>query len=299
MIAKSILRAIVSSIAVFAATTPVWSQTAKDVFPAIVFLQGHHVKHETVNGRDVEVWIRDKNQEHPKPFKLPASGTGFLVKDMSHLYLVTVQHLAVRIPDEPNATMLGPNDVPLTYALSKLTRNISPKWTMHGEADIAVLPIFPPDDFKAAIRAIPYSNLASRNATPALDEFLTTVGFPLKLGTKDKFSPIVKVTHPASSFFRYPRFDNNIEATFFILDDPSVAGFSGAPVFRLPSIRMGGIRSPQGAFQCVGVIHGTFNDKTGGKFAAVIPSSYVAETIRMAAKEQKIVPKNPPHSDGG
>lgn len=299
MIAKSIVRSIVSSLAVFAATTTALSQTAKDVFPAVVFLQGHHINKTRVKGREVEVWIRDKNQKHPEPFKLPTLGTGFIVKDRSHLYLVTAQHVAVGIPYEPNATLRGPNDVPLTYDLLKLTGNVLPKWTMHDEGDIAVLPISPPVDFRAAIRAVSYSNLASRNSAPDLDEFLTTVGFPLKLGIKDKFSPIVKVTHPASSFFRYPRFDNNVESTFFILDDPSVAGFSGAPVFRLPHIRVGGIRSPQGPFQCVGIIHGTFKDKTGGKFAAVIPAFYIAETIRMAVKEQKIVPKNSPNSDGG
>ena len=66
---------------------------------------------------------------------------------------------------------------------------------------------------------------------------MATIGFPLELGVKDKFSPIFKIAHPVSGLFRQPRFDNNIEASFFILDDPSVAGFSGAPVFELTNER--------------------------------------------------------------
>ena len=49
----------------------------------------------------------------------------------------------------------------------------------------------------------------------------------------------MKVAHPASALFRHSRFDNNTETSFFILDDPSVAGFSGAPVFKLPSADLG------------------------------------------------------------
>ena len=66
------------------------------------------------------------------------------------------------------------------------------------------------------------------------------------------------------------------------MDDPGVAGFSGAPVFRLPSVHTGGVRVGQGAFQCVGLVHGTFSDDTGGKFAAVVPAKFIAETVRKA-----------------
>ncbi len=263
-------------------TTPkaLWSQTAHDVFPAVVFLQGHHgVKKSTINGREVEIWVKNDTQKNPVPLNLSASGTGFIVSDGPKLYLVTADHVANGIHFEAKATLYGHNDEPLTYDLSELTGTQAPKWTSHKEADVAVLPISPPENFRAAIRAVPYEQLATKNIAPNLDIFLTTVGFPLKLGVKDKFSPIVKVSHSASALFRYPRFDNKVEATFFILDDPSVAGFSGAPVFKLPFVRVGAMSSGQGAFECVGIVHGTFNDPTGGKFAAILPAFYITETI--------------------
>ena len=111
---------------------------------------------------------------------------------------------------------------------------------------------------------------------------MATIGFLLELGVKDKFFPIIKIAHPASGLFRHPRFDNNIEVSFFILDDPSVAGFSGAPVFKLTSVKVGVMASKQGAFEWVGIVHGIFNDPSGGKFAAILPAFYIAKTIDMA-----------------
>ncbi len=269
-------------ICLLSAPTEVLSQTAHDVFPAVVFLQGHQgVKKTTINGEEVEVWIK-KTKTNPEPLNLITSGSGFFVSKGPNLYLVTASHVSNGIPFDSKATVYGANGIPLTYNLSELAGMQAPKWILHNEADIAVLPISPPENFRAAIRAVSYDQLAIENSAPNLDIFLTTVGFPLELGVKGKFSPIVKVAHPASALFRHSRFDNNTEASFFILDDPSVAGFSGAPVFKLSSVKIGVMSSGQGAFNCVGIVHGTFNDPTGGKFAAILPAFYIAETIDMA-----------------
>lgn len=262
------------------------AQQASDVFPAVVFLQGNRgIKHIKIDGRDVEVWIKDPKEDSPQPLKLTSTGTGFIVVRNSRLYLVTAQHVAASIQFDAKATLRGLNDEPLTFPMSQLTQGRSIQWIYHHEADVAVLPITPPQSFNAAIKAVGFDQISTRNSAPELDLFLTTLGFPLQLGVRGKFSPIVKVSHPASAFFRHRRFDNGVEATFFILDDPSVAGFSGAPVFRLPSVRIGVMASGQGPFECVGLVHGTFNDPTGGKFAAIVPAKFVAETIALAASK--------------
>jgi hypothetical protein len=72
----------------------------------------------------------------------------------------------------------------------------------------------------------------------------------------------------------------------FLLQDPSIGGFSGAPVFDLPGIRLSGsaMVAHQGV-ACFGITHGTLSDDTGGKLAAVTPSSAVIELIDKAEKE--------------
>lgn len=282
MVGKHLLSMLLILICLLSATKEAWSQAAHDVFPAVVFLQGHRgVKKTMLKGEEVEVWIK-KTKSNPEPLNLFSSGSGFFVNKGKDLYLVTASHVSRGIPFGSKATLYGSNGVPLTYDLSELAGMQVPKWIFHNEADVAVLPISPQENFRAAIRAVSYDQLKKDNSAPGLDIYLTTVGFPLELGVKDKFSPIVKVSHPASALFRHPRFDNNTEASFFILDDPSVAGFSGAPVFKLPRIKIGVMSSGQGAFECVGIVHGTFNDPTGGKFAAILPAFYIVATIDMA-----------------
>ena len=40
--------------------------------------------------------------------------------------------------------------------------------------------------------------------------------------------------------------------------------------------------------QCVGIIHGTISDDTGGKMAAVTPSRYILETIEKALRPSPV-----------
>ena len=36
---------------------------------------------------------------------------------------------------------------------------------------------------------------------------------------------------------------------------------------------------------CVGLVHGTISDNTGGKLAAVVPAHFIVETIRLADRD--------------
>lgn len=37
-----------------------------------------------------------------------------------------------------------------------------------------------------------------------------------------------------------------------------------------------------GSLRCVGLVHGTVSDNTGGKMAAVVPSFFILQTLRKA-----------------
>lgn len=54
--------------------------------------------------------------------------------------------------------------------------------------------------------------------------------------------------------------------------------------WKQPRIRVGDISVRQGAFSCVGLVHGTFKDPTGGKFAAIVPSSFIYQALELAAQ---------------
>ena len=85
-----------------------------------------------------------------------------------------------------------------------------------------------------------------------------------------------------------PRFDNNKPSVFFLLDDPSISGFSGSPVFELPTqLVVGTTQTFVNAYRLMGLVHGSIGDKTGGGFAAIVPSKYIVETIKMALQKHK------------
>ena len=261
------------------------AQTAAEVFPAVVYLQGHSAKRVTIGQREGDLWVRYDGESTPQPVMSRASGSGFIVLADETLYLVTAEHVARGVLLDTEVILRGPDDTPLMYRLSDLARFTPPKWVYHSEADVAVAALAPPHEFRAAIKAVSIDEIADSLAAPDIELYLTTIGFPLSLGLAGKFSPIANTSHSASGIFRYRRFDNNKETDFYILEDPSVSGFSGALVAKLPSVCVGVMRSGQGAFQCVGLVHGTFNDPTGGKFAAIVPGSRVKETVLLAAQE--------------
>jgi len=71
---------------------------------------------------------------------------------------------------------------------------------------------------------------------------------------------------------------------FFLLDDPSISGFSGGPVMEIrypPTNNFKEVLNFSISPNIYGLVHGTINDKTGG-FAAIVPAKRIIETIDLA-----------------
>jgi hypothetical protein len=133
---------------------------------------------------------------------------------------------------------------------------------------------------------MPIAILSPDKNAPDRDRTLTTLGFPLGIGTQEHFSPISRESKPASGLLTLARPDTHNAAVFFLLDNASIGGFSGAPLFLIPNpYSSGGAMvfpaTSRGA-SCVGLINATISDDTGGKMAAVTPSMYILETIEKA-----------------
>lgn len=79
--------------------------------------------------------------------------------------------------------------------------------------------------------ALRREQLSPGTDAPSRERPLTTFGFPLDLGVREHFSPITRDSLPASGLVTLQRSDSHLSATFYLLQDPSITGFSGAPVF--------------------------------------------------------------------
>jgi hypothetical protein len=77
------------------------------------------------------------------------------------------------------------------------------------------------------------------------------------------------------------RADNKKPSTFFALENPSIGGYSGCPIFDTGIRVMGPMTTMDGSgLRCHGVMHGTISDETGGKLALVTPSYYLHDLIK-------------------
>lgn len=215
-------------------------------------------------------------------------GTGFFIVENNHLFLITAAHISKFLDKKSTVTIKGSGDIPLTYNIGNLI-NISHElvWIKHNKADIALLKLNPdPETFiKLQGHFLPSSILEIEKKAPHRAKILTVLGFPLSLGVKGVFSPISKETKSASGLLNLLRADTKIMATFFVTQDPSIGGYSGAPVFDtgLPySTSNTAIYVDMRETKILGIVHGTISDKTGGKLGAIVPSYYIVETIKMA-----------------
>lgn len=217
------------------------------------------------------------------------AGSGFLLATEHTPYLVTADHVSRIVTGSSDVVLRGPEDRPIRFKLEDLHGDPKLAWLRHKEADVAVLRLkLTGAPLKAVERHfLPISFLVREDTAPARKYWLAAMGFPLNLGVETRFSPLSRRTHASSGLLRFQRFDTRTWTTFFVLEDPSVQGYSGGPVFQMPwppqegsGISIGGRET-----RIVGVVHGTINDVTGGKLAAVTPAMFLAELIDAAEQE--------------
>jgi len=225
-----------------------------DLAPCVVYLQ-----QDVPEGQDANI------------------GSGFLVRSGNAAYLVTAAHVARAVGKRIRIVMPGADGKPVRASL------VGAAWRESSQADAAVNRLNIEESHREMIldRCAPIALFSSRELPPSRDIPLTVMGYPLGLGADGYVSPLSIETRAASGFITMRRFDNNQFATFIILQDPSVGGLSGGPVFDTGKGYFAGGRKmiTREGVSIVGLIHGVIFDKTGGKFTAVVPSTEIVRLI--------------------
>lgn len=207
-------------------------------------------------------------------------GTGiFVCKNNDELYLVTASHVAKSC--NQNSDVVISDSIGHATALKLTSFSNSLQWIHHPVADLAVLRITPTNENTPhlAQRFFPYNQFNHSQIPASRDIELTAVGFPQGLGVQGLFSPLTYRSYASSAFLMLNRFDIQTPSVFFLLENPSVAGYSGCPIFDLGIMIVGGMTTTREKTICQGIMHGTIFDNTGGKLAAVTPSYYLSEII--------------------
>lgn len=210
----------------------------------------------------------------------PVVGTGiFINKSDEELFLVTASHVAKTC--NINTEVILSDQTGGAKTLKLLDFNPKLAWVHHPIADVCALRIVPnaltaPEFSK---RFFPFNQLNLTKVAPSRDDELTCVGFPSGLGAYGIFSPLTYRSFASSSMVNFPRSDSFVNSDFFLLENPSVGGYSGCPVFDLGIVINAAMTSTKDKAVCHGIMHGTLSDNSGGKLAIVTPAYYIDELI--------------------
>ncbi len=262
----------------------------RELFSSIVFISDSIPATQIINGKEYEIILKDPLTNKSKNLKGFKLGSGFFISKDLDIYLVTAAHVAKNLSVNAKLNYQSRNGKKREVTIKNLTTSSSNEvnWILHPTADVAVLhiplEIIETDYFKALdVGSIGHTALMEKLEGPDRLKEVTVFGFPLGLGvSQNAISPITKNLRPSSDIIYLPRFDNQIINPFFLLDDPSISGFSGGPVMHVFEYNRNGYRPDSGVEPTItGLVHGTINDKTGG-LAAIVPSIKIMETINLA-----------------
>lgn len=199
-------------------------------------------------------------------------GTGFFINTDNKYYLVTANHVAITTNNASYIVLSDNNRNPANVKLSSLNKSIN--WIHHQFADISALEIDAVNNAWISTRAFPYTLCDIGLKRVNRDIMLTIVGFPINLGIHGKFSPITFRSFAASDVICLGRFDTHVNQNMILLENPSIGGYSGGPVFDLATLVSGNLIQNTGNPNIIGLVHGTI-----GVMAAITPISYLKDII--------------------
>jgi hypothetical protein len=275
-----------------------YKSSIRKVSTTVVGFRNIQIKKEKVSGEIKEIWLRADNDSINKPLPMIDTtivGTGFWVRDNEMYYLVTAEHVINALNENTEVIVSDKNKKPKIQKFKDLFAFNEPlKFMKNKEADVVVFFVNPNahilHDTNFNFSAMPIQNFIYDLDSLAEGTFRelnsTVIGFPLNYGISKRFSPISKTSKIASDLISDNRADKpEIKTDFILLEDPSVTGFSGGPVFILPQYVVTG-DEPMffKHYLLLGLVHGVKQDLTGGKFALITPARYIIETINMFPK---------------
>jgi hypothetical protein len=272
-----------------------------DISRSVVFLSQNLPVVEEMNGTPFEVWLKYPGTNLFIPKLKRISGSGLIVTSSNVCYLITATHVATNMTEDCEITMRGDKREPLRFTLLSITGQPTIRWFHHPTADISIhpLPTITSQGITALSgRAMPLEFLESQTNLPSRDVYVTALGFPLGLGAEGEFIPLSRDSKVSSGIL------SDGGGAFFLLQDPSVSGYSGGPVVQSGNPRViatspsaESISVVSGGERCWGFVSGTFGDETGGKMTKTIPAAYAVELIQKAQQELRIWPMSTPSSE--
>ena len=251
---------------------------------SIVYIWDEKINEIQLDGKKYELYIQEKGSKDKRPFTKITSGTGFLMRTLDKYLLVTVAHVAKSLSADTKITIKGKKGLAAKFRLSDFSnKEFKDTWIISKDSDVAIFPMTQLENvvnenfFK---RFLNLNILVKDLNAPDKDILLLISGFPLNLGVGKYFSPLTMRSKASSGLIS----DKKNSMHFFVLENPSVQGYSGAPVMDLGYSSFGAsgtvMVSNYGPTKCYGLISATLKDNTVGKLAVVVSAYHIFELIK-------------------
>ncbi|HRJ31614.1 MAG TPA: trypsin-like peptidase domain-containing protein [Cyclobacteriaceae bacterium] len=208
-------------------------------------------------------------------------GTATIINDSTKFFLLTASHVSDSLKGECILIFRGDNDKPVFVPLERFTGRIINKWTNHKEADISVVQVLPFDkgsEDRLKQWSFPLKHVLKEKVAIPREMTVIAMGYPILDEVGQHFSPLTFNSFFSSGLLTLRRGDTRTQAVFQLLENPSVQGYSGGPVFI--GIEKAGVTVGWNQTTIVGIVHGTFRDNTGGKLAMITPAYYIHEIVK-------------------
>ena len=218
------------------------------------------------------------NIRTPKGDNKENVGTGIFISKDNTAYLVTAAHVASETNTNSYIVYCDAHSNPIARKLTVLNGSLS--WQYHPIADICCLELDLEHNMDLlSNRCFPYDHIESDVTAISRDIELTCVGFPNGLGVEGKFTPFTFRSYFSSNIIELKYDESKEKSEFICLENPSVGGYSGGPIFDLGYQIMGSLKTSRGKTRLFGIMFGTLKDETGGKLAVVTPIHYLTDLI--------------------
>jgi Trypsin-like peptidase domain len=205
-------------------------------------------------------------------------GTGFLIRADSFYFLVTAKHVADSLHvDVAEIFFRTPQAKTKSY---KLNEFIAPKSFLkfNKNSDFFIVNLTPFDSTSRALFAkssLDGNILANDRNSISRKTDVVVYGYPLF--DLENFNPITFKSNFSSSLMNIYMPDLPKPCFCYLLENPSMAGFSGAPVFAGVKDRTTTLLEKT---VVIGIVTGTTSDKTGGKFAIITPAFHLLDLLK-------------------
>lgn len=205
------------------------------------------------------------------------SGTAFILASDSSIYLVTSKHVMDRITFDSAKIYIRNNDLKIAnyYFLSSLVkRKLNPEY--NENSDFFIMQLFPQDPgVKANLlnASLDFHMVASDKAALPRNVNFIVFGYPIV--DPVHFTPISFQSYVSSDLMNI-KILRTTNCYCYLLDKSSMQGFSGGPVF--VGVREWSAPGMERTY-LIGIITGSLNDDTGGKFTIVTPAYQLLDLI--------------------